>query len=354
MLASARRRYLITGLVAVAACKQDASRPAAHEHPAPATAPADAAGAPAGGGNRLKITISDKKPRGSALAKRCTLDGDPLVGECIGGGTGIALDARGMLYVVDGKQVRRYTRSDADAGCHYVLAGEPIALPADNPRPQELGKGPVYMRSGGAAWHLTASASGDAIYAHDFLGGMVRIDRGKAEPACLDVFGYDSVAANGKDLLISRHGIEKLALGKHCTAKSAHIDDKARGQIVVANGKVHVATFHALTRYDGTTPTPLGDGSKICAVSSVARCGDDSVCVMDTNCMHVIQFGADGKLTRDLESDVLFDDRPWSLNDATTRADGAVLVYARHRDTSGGKEVCEGAVYELPAALFAL
>ncbi len=304
-------------------------------------------------GNTIKITIGEPKKKGTALAKRCTLDGDPLVGECIGGGTGLAFDAKQMLYLVDGTRVRRYTRVDGDTGCHYAAAGDPIELPPDNPRPQSLG-GPVYMRSGGAAWHLVASDKRDAVYAHDFLGGLFRIDRGKPEPACVDVFGYDSVAALGKDLLVARKGIEKLALGKKCKAVPAKIDDKARGKLVVANGKVHVASYDKLIRYDGTTPTKLGEETRICSISGVAPCGDGGVCAIDNNCMQVIHFGPDGKVTRVLDDDVLFDQRPWSLSDAATRADGAVLVYARHRDKTNGKEICEGAIYELPPALFAL
>lgn len=323
--------------------------------PAVPAVPADAAAEPEkkDDGNRIEITIGERKKTGSALAKRCTLDGDPLVGECIGGGTGLAFDAKGMLYVVDGKYVRRYARVDGDTGCHYAADGEPIELPPDNPRPQSLG-GPVYMRSGGAAWHLVSSEKRDAVYAHDFLGGLVRVDRGKSEPACVDVFGYDSVAPLGKDLLIARKGIEKLALGKKCKAVSAKIDDKARGKLVVASGKVHVASYDKLTRYDGKAPTSLGEGTRICSITGVAPCGEGGVCAIDNNCMQVIQFGADGNVARVLDDDVLFESRPWSLADAATRADGAVLVYARHRDKTNGKEICEGAIYELPQALFAL
>src|SRR5438309_132592 len=83
----------------------------------------------------------------------------------------------------------RYTRAAGD-DCRFDPAGEPIALPAANKRPQRIDKGPVYMRSGGPAWHLVRA--GDAIYAYDFLGGLFRVDRGKPEAACTDVFGYDS------------------------------------------------------------------------------------------------------------------------------------------------------------------
>lgn len=366
MLASAPRRHLITAVVGlvvfVSACKKaENSQPPDDKTVAAAgdagpdmdvpPPPEDAAKKDEGG--TIKITIGEPEKKGNALAKRCTLDGDPLVGECVGGGTGLAFDAKGTLYLVDGKQVRRYTRIDGDAGCHYAEAGEAIELPPDNPRPQSL-NGPVYMRSGGAAWHLVATEKRDAVYAHDFLGGLFRIDRGKPEAACVDVFGYDSVAARGKDLLIARKGIEKLALGKKCKASSAKIDDKARGKLVIAGGLLHVAHYDKLTRYDGKKPTELGEGTRICSITGLAPCGDGGVCAIDNNCMQVIHFGSDGKVARVLDDDILFDTRPWSLADAATRADGSVFVYARHRDKTNGKEICEGAIYELPQALFAL
>jgi hypothetical protein len=308
----------------------------------PAVALADAAVAP--------VTSVPTKPAKTGLAKRCLLGGDPLGADCVGGGTGIAVGKDGLLYVVDGKQVRRYQRTPGDA-CNFEPSGEPIALPPDNPRPQPLGKGPVYMRSGGAAWHLVRA--GDALYAHDFLAGLFRIDHGKPELACVDVFGYNSVAALGKKLLIARGDVLELKLGKQCKAIATKLADKVRGSLYSAHDKLYLASGSELTRFDGTTQTKLGEGTRICYATALTACGDGA-CVLDSNCMQIIQLAADGKVLRVLDDDKLFATRPWSIAEAATSDAGDVYVLARHRDKTNDKEICEAAVYELPAALFAL
>jgi hypothetical protein len=357
MLVSAQRRQSITrvlgAMLIVSACTQKsddkpASRAAEPSKPAVALGHPgvdNAAAAPVG-------PATPQKPAKSTLARRCTLAGDPLVSDCVGGGDGLAFGKDGELYVVDGKHVRRYRRAAGDA-CHFEPSGEgaAIELPPDNPRPQKVGGGPIYMRSGGAAWRLVRS--GDAVYAHDFLGGLFRIDRGKSEPACVDVFGYKSVAALGKKLYIARGGIHELRLGKQCKAVSAKLDDKASGALYAAHDKLYLGSGSELVRYDGTTPTKLGEGTRICFVSAFTACGDGA-CIVDNNCMQVIQLGADGKVLRVLDDDKLFAARPWSLAEATTSDAGAVYVLARHRDKTNDKEICEAAIYELPAAVFAL
>lgn len=303
------------------------------------------------GGPRITFTIKPARAKGTALGKRCTIAGEPLVASCIGGPEGLALDTAGVLWVVSGTEVRRYRRADG-ADCRYEPAGEPVALPAENPRPQPLDKGPVYMRSGGAAWHLVAAPG--AIYAHDYLGGMFRIDRGKAEPACVDVFGYESAAALGGKLLVARKGIEQLALGPKCKASPAKLGaPDLRGTLHVLGGVLHVATRdHALVRLDGTASTTLAADAKLCSVWTAFACGDGA-CLVDGNCRAILQLDADGKTLRKLEHDALFEPVPWSIPAAVTRADGTVVLLARLRDGHGAAETCEGALYELPPALFA-
>jgi hypothetical protein len=351
--------HVLVGIAMFSACakKEPANHEVAEHEASPPAAPvvlADAAAATADAEPGSHITISVAEPRvpGHGLARRCVLGGDPLTSDCIAGGSGVAFDKAGTLYIVAGTQVRRYKRAAGEAGdadCHYEPAGAPIELPPDNPRPQSL-DGPVYMRSGGAAWHLTATA--DAIYVHDYLGGLFRIDRGKAEPACVDVFGFSAVAARGKQLLISRKGIEQLSLGKKCVARSAKIDDKARGDVYVVHDHLYTANVGEITRYDDKTAVKLGEGTRICSSSGFTACGDGA-CIADNNCMQIVQLAADGKVQRVLDDDTLFDVRPWSLEEATTRDDGSVFIYARHRDAGNGKQICETAIYELPAALFA-
>ena len=343
-----RRQPIIHVLVAIAIFACGKAKPVAQRDAAVVVA-VDAAAPPVdAGGGGISIRITKKPPPGSALAKRCVLGGDPMTSDCVGGGQGMAV-GRDALYVVAGRKVRRFKRA-AGAECRFDETGAPIEMPPDNPRPQELGKGPIYMRSGGAAWRVVRF--GDAIYAFDFLGGMFRIDRGKPEPAC-DVFGYNTAAQLGKKLLVQRNGIEELKLGKRCKAVSANIADKVRGELYVVRDQVYVASGSDITRYDGATPVKLGEGTRVCYVKSMTACGD-GVCAIDTNCKQVIQLGADGKVLRTLEDDRVFETMPWSLHDAVTFDNGNVYVLARHRDTADGKDICEAAIYELPAAAFAL
>ncbi|HEY5945380.1 MAG TPA: hypothetical protein VIV40_07810 [Kofleriaceae bacterium] len=349
MLVSASGRQPIThvfvAILLFSACAKKAAPDDKPPDKAGPTAPASTAPAPP-----KSAPVPAKPAPRNTLAKRCVLGGDPLPADCVGGGEGLAFGKDGLLYVVDGKHVRRYQRAAGDA-CSFEPSGEPIELPPDNVRPQPLDKGPVYMRSGGAAWHLVRG--GDAVYAHDFLGGLFRIDRGKPEPACVDVFGYNSVAAVGKKLLANRTGIVELRLGKQCSAVPAKIDDKARGDLYAAHGKLYLASGSELTRYDGATPTKLGEGTRICYVTGLTSCGDGA-CLVDSNCMQMVQLAADGKVLRVLDDDKLFATRPWSIAEATTSDAGDVYVLARHRDKTNDKEICEAAIYEVPAAAFAL
>ena len=313
-------------------------------------APADAApNAPTP--ERPSVVITTKVPAHArmALAKRCVLGGDPLAGSCSAYNEGLAVGRDGLVYVVTGKQVRRYRRGEG-AECQLEPSGEPIDMPADNARPQEVGKGPIYMRSGGSEWRLLRA--GDAVYAHDFLGGLFRIDRGKPEPVC-DVFGYSTLAAFGKKLVIARQGFEQLKLGKKCKEAKLGIDDKARGDVYAVGDHLYLASGKKLTRYDGKTPVPLLEGNKdVCYITSLSACGD-GVCLLDQNCMQVLQLGPDGNVQRVIDDDQLFTARPFGLSHLVAADTGAVYLRAKHRDSTNNKEICETAVYELPAALFA-
>ena len=335
-------------MLIVSACTKKA--PSDYKPPEPKAPASDAAAvaisAPA--------PMPPAKPAKTTLARRCVLGGDPLASDCVSGGEGLAFGKDGLFYVVDKQRVIRYQRvADAPAGeCRFEPSGEPIALPPDNPRPQSLsGKGPVYMRSGGAAWSLVRA--GDAIYAYDYLGGLFRIDRGKPEPSCDEVFGFRNVAPVGKRLLIARQGIEELKLGTTCKAVSAKLDDKASGKLFAAHDKLYLADGSELRRYDGTTATKLAEGTRICSIVGFTACGDGA-CLLDQNCMQIVQLGADGGVLRVLDDDKLFATRPWSIAEATTSDAGDVYVLARHRDKTNDKEICEAAIYELPAAVFAL
>lgn len=344
MLVSARHAQAITGLVGcmliVSACSKKAEWKARDREE---TKPASTAPEPP------KPAPPPAKPAKTTLAKRCTVGGDPLAQACNVYDEGLAIAKDGTLYVVAGKQLRRYRRTDG-ADCTLEPSGDPIDLPPDNPRPQEMGKGPIYMRSGGGEWHLVRA--GDAIYAHDFLGGLFRVDRGKPEPVC-DVFGYSSLAAFGKKLVIARQGFEELKLGKKCAPAKLGIDDKARGQVFAVRDHLYLGDGKQLTRYDGKTPVSLLEDKRVCFVTSLSACGD-GLCVLDQNCMQILQLDADGKVLRALDDDVLFQTRPFGVNQLVTADNGNLYVRAKHRDNTNGKEICESAIYELPAAAFAL
>jgi hypothetical protein len=344
---------LVAGIAVVAACSK-AHPPAARDAAAAVVVAKDAAPPPppadADEHNRITISFDKPHPAGSGLAKRCVLGGDPLVSECIGGGDGIAL-ANGELYVVAGTQVHRYRRA-AGEGCRFDPAGAPIDLPREPVRSQSL-DGPVYMRSGGPAWRL--ASSGNTVYAYDFLAGLYLLDGSKPTAACTNVFGYNTVAIAGKRLLVARNGIEQLAPGKHCTAHA--IDAKARGDVYAIGDHIYNVPSSGgseIVRYDGSKHVAIATGgARICSIVAMTACGA-GVCFADQNCMQLVQLAADGSVQRMMDADKLFDQRPWSLGALVTEHDGGVLVLARHRDKSADtdKEVCEAAVYELPAALF--
>ena len=346
MPASARGAKPSILLVAIAACSAK-HPPRDDAAPVAVMVPANTEPEPGSGAGRITFSPSHKPAKTAALGKHCTITGEPLVASCVGGPEGLALDAAGTLWVVSGAQVRRFARAEG-ADCRDEPAGEPVALPPVPTRAQAIDKGPVYMRSGGAAWHLLSSA--DAIYAYDYLGGMFRIDCGKAEPTCTEAFGYDSAVAMGGKLLVSRQGIERLAPGKPCKASSAKIDDKAQGALHVLGGKLHVATRdNLLVRYDGA---PVASEAKPCSIGAVTACGDGT-CIVDGNCRKLLQLGPDGAVARTIDHDKLFDPVPWSIPDAITRPDGTVVLLARNRDGHGQDATCEGALYELSPALFA-
>ncbi|HLL25179.1 MAG TPA: hypothetical protein VK427_23755, partial [Kofleriaceae bacterium] len=266
---------------------------------------------------------------------------------CAGGSKGIAI-ADGMLYIANEGAIHRFTIGD---DCKLAAAGEPLAMPANNPRPQVVDDGPVYMRSGGVAWELVQTQ--DAIYAHDFLVGTFRIDRGKVEPVCTSEFGFRSLAKVGKRLFAQRQGIEELVLGAGgaCKTRSARIDDKARGMLFSIRGQLY-GGFDSLVRYDGASAMPLAKGVRLCAIAAMTACGEGA-CVLDHNCPKLLQLAPDGTALREIATRDLFDTRPSMIAGLATAPDGRVFVYARHRDQIEGRERCEAAVYVIPAATFA-
>lgn len=327
----------------VSACSKDAPAP---PPPPPVTVDAAVVAPPtdaAESANKITITVAKPKAPGSGFAKRCAIAGAPLATTCTGGSKGIAIDKAGLVYVANEKHLHRYKLVEA---CRLEPVGEPIELPPDNPRPQRI-DGPVYMRSGGAAWQPLAAKG--AVYVHDFLGGLFRVERDAVTPACTELFGFRSIVHVRGKFLGKRNGVEELALGKRgkCTAK-LHGKEKHRFELFAARDKLYTG-FSELFGESGRID--LGK-TRLCALTAMTACGDGA-CLLDHNCPKLVQLGPDDAVLRELDADKLFDTRPYSLDDAVATADGHVLLYARHRDTVDAKATCEAAIYYVPAAAFA-
>jgi hypothetical protein len=354
-MATPRRTHTITRLLlclAVFGCGKDKSPSIKQDAPpappvadaAPVAAPTDAGASP----NKITISVKEPKTPGTGFAKRCAVGGAPLASDCVGGSEGVAFDKAGKLYVANKTQLHRFTVA-AGEPCKLEPDGEPLELPPNVERRQTVGKGPMYMRSGGIAWQLVQTK--DEVLAHDFLVGLYRVDRGKAEPLCTDAFGFKTIVKVGKRYLAKRQGIEEIVTGKKCKTKSAGIDDKARDDIYAVGDTIY-SGFSKLSRYDGTSAIELAGDKRLCAITAMTKCGDGA-CVVDHNCPKILQLAADDSVLREIDADALFDTRPWSIDGAVTAPDGSVFLYARHRDKVGDKDVCEAAVYVVPAAVFA-
>ncbi|MBZ0233891.1 MAG: hypothetical protein K8M05_16305, partial [Deltaproteobacteria bacterium] len=290
-----------------------------------------------------------------APAMRCALGGDPLVVPCVGSGT-LAVTPRGALYVTgDGGTVRRYRRA-AGEGCTLELdegfgAGGTLTAPDKPPKPQTLGKGPVYMRSGGPDWQL--AADGNTVYLYDLLLGLYRIDRGSAQPVCPDLQGLKGLAIDGGSAVTSIDGGTRLALGKKCKAEKLALDPRPRFGIHAVGDTVwgQIASGK-LVRYgkDGEAVATLGGDDAfapggLCSTVAVSSCGDD-VCVLDGNCQKVSRFTADGAHVLERKIDQLLGDRPYGFSALAPADDGGLWLLARHKDG----ETCEAALYLVPGA----
>jgi hypothetical protein len=265
------------------------------------------------------------------------------------GGGGFALDADNRLYVLTGHQVRRLKRAEAK-GCAYEEDGPPIELPAEIHRSQRI-DGPLVFRSGGVEWRLVSG--GQAVYAHDFMGGVYRIDSGRAEPVCTDVFGFQSLAVlSGRLLTPTGKGIQQLELGAHCRAHPTTYVGNVFGGVFAVRDRLYHDANGSLERLDGRTHTPIAKGAMLGKVVGLAPCGN-GLCIADWF-EKLVVVAQDGRIERKLESFELFATRIDAMLGVAAERDGSLLVLARHRDSAGDRDVCESAVYELPAKAFAL
>lgn len=323
--------------------------PVAVEPSAVAAAPVDA---PSAG----TITLSVAEPAsGDGPATRCVLGGDPLVVPCVGGSS-MAVTPKGAVYLTDGAgAVRRYRVADGD-GCALEADagygdGGVVAAPTKPPKPQVLGKGPTYMRSGGPDWKLTTD--GETVYAFDFLLGVYRVDRGAATPVCPELQGVRGLVAGGGTALAAKDKGVRVALRGACKEQPLNLDPPPRSGVYSVGGEGWGAIASGkLARYgrSGKAAATIGgdDAFKpggLCSTSAVAACGDD-VCVLDGNCQKVSRFGADGTHRLERKLDQLLGERPYAVSAAAPAPDGGLWILTRHKDG----DTCEAALYRVPGA----
>ncbi len=365
-------QLLTAGLLGTLACSRD--QPGSRDQAAaPAAAPTDgttpapraaAAAPPAPTATATPVapvapaTITLAAPAASGggpkVAQRCALDGAPL------GQHPALVTVDDAIYVSDGAAVRRYRRDgggDGD-GCTLALdagfgrAGQ-VAIPALEPKPQTLGKGPIYMQSGGADWKLGAAAGG--VYAFDLLRGLYRVDRGRWEPACKDLQGLRALAGHGKSVTVWRDGVQALAL-RGC--KLGETQTKAVRALGAVGADLWIArdgkTLERRAAGESTASATITSGDSFapggfCSLTAVTACGD-GVCVVDNNCMKIARFDRAGQFTRELDTGALFATRPYGLSGASTSAGGDLFLAATHREPGAGAG--EGAIYRIAAAEF--
>ncbi|MBE7448150.1 MAG: hypothetical protein HS111_04455 [Kofleriaceae bacterium] len=275
---------------------------------------------------------------------------------CVAGAS-LAVTPKGALYVTgEGGVVRRY-RAAAGDDCTLELderfGAKGLLTPPDKAaKPQVVGKGPVYMRSGGPDWKVTAA--GETVYLHDFLLGLYRIDQGAPRPVCADLQGVNGLAIDGATALVSRDGGARLALGKQCKATPVAFEPRPSFGLFAAAGATWGKTGSGkLTRYgaDGKAVATIGGGDDafapggLCSTSAVSTCGDD-VCVLDGNCKRLARFGADGAFVLERKADQLLGEQPYGLADLAPAADGGLWLLATHKDG----ETCEAGIYRVPGA----
>ena len=317
----------------------------------PAPAPLDAAIA-SDASARNRITVSLAPPRGPGLAVRCRLGGSPLSTSCrLTNGT-IAIDGGGRVYAIDARSVRRYRVTAANETMCELAAdpsfgdGGTLAKPTLQPIPQRA-DGTMYLSSS-ESWQLAAGA-GTTMYYVEYTRGVHRVDAGKVEPVCPQLPGVKGLMISGKDALIARGTVERLALRDACTPHPAGYAGKAR-MLFPVQGEVWAENSGKVVRYGKTgavVATIGGDDDfapgGFCSVIAVAGCGTDA-CVVDHNCMKVERFALDGTFVHEYRDEELFAIRPHALTGAATGKDGALWLAAMHKD---GDE-CEGAIYRLP------
>jgi hypothetical protein len=342
--------HYVVGLcgVVLAGCSKESDAPAPAPPPAPGSGSAQTP-APANdpsAGIHWKV-VPARKPGQASTAQRCSIEGNPLKVEH---NISIALDGAQHVYVSDDIGFRRY-QATTDGGCQLTLDrtfGQDgwLPIPKVEPKSQRLDGGTLHFRSGGPQWSII-SGGGAVIYAYDFLLGVYRIDRGKAEPVCPSIQGLTSMAVFNGTVLIGNQPLRRLSLGVPCKASDIA---KSGGSIFVTGKQVWLANDKTITAIDAHgKPSEVAIVSKdsfapggFCNISSVSACGD-KVCVVDNNCKKIAVFNVDGSFAAEL-NDNLFDHTPYMLT-AGAGSDRGLWLGAKYHEANN----YEGAIFWIPA-----
>jgi hypothetical protein len=258
----------------------------------------------------------------------------------------LAFDGDGRLYLTDADGgLRRYT-VHAEGGCRLAedasfADGGRLAPPPEREVAQKL-DGQVHLRSGGPQWRL--GGGGGAVYWHDYLLGVYRVDRGRLEPVCPELTGVRQITGDaGGVWMVTGDGIERLTAAKGCKRTPAEVVAASRIPVLgLAGGALHVTTDgdggRAIARLSDrlevdTTYAGVGsfDPGGLCSVVGIAACGDD-LCVADNNCQKVNRYAAGGDLVAELKASDATAGVPYAVRAIATAPDGAALVTVDERD----------------------
>lgn len=313
---------------------------------AAAAGSAGAAAAPVPASNN-KIAITVEPVRKQGIAERCAIAGAPLLHQRFR----LAVDSKQRIYISSGNDIHRFTLA-ATGPCvlevdkSYGKDGV-FTVPPPPPAKQPLGNKPIFLRSGDAEWYL--SKHGDAVYAADYINGVMRIDRGKVENACPALRGLRTFASLGTSVTGPGTPATPIDL-KRC--RKADASSKIRDAFAAGNA-VWLAEMQKITIVDrtGKTQATLGNSDTFapdgfCAIVGISDCGDGHVCVLDGNCAKVAIYSPTGEFIAKIGRE-LFGAPPYGYYGIAADQAGNALLLVGHKAEANK---AEAAVYRVPAS----
>ena len=313
---------------------------------AAAAGSAGAAAAPVPASNN-KIAITVEPVRKQGIAERCAIAGAPLLHQRFR----LAVDSKQRIYISSGNDIHRFTLAatgpcvlevDKSYGKDGVFTVPPLP-----PAKQTLGNKPIFLRSGDAEWYL--SKHGDAVYAADYINGVMRIDRGKVENACPALRGLRTFASLGTSVMGPGTPATPIDL-KRC--RKADASSKIRDAFAAGNA-VWLAEMQKITIVDrtGKTQATLGNSDTFapdgfCAIVGISDCGDGHVCVLDGNCAKVAIYSPTGEFIAKIGRE-LFGAPPYGYYGIAADQAGNALLLVGHKAEANK---AEAAVYRVPAS----